>query len=180
VLFTDADQSTPITEIEKLLPKLEREGYDMAIGSRAMPGARVEQPKSGIARCGETFRRRDEALLYPRPVRQQCGFKAMKHEVAQKVFRSHVEFGDLDLKCWWWPRERVPDRRSRGAVVHDPDTASPPTCAAQWLLAELFHINRAHKIGWALRRERIEHAAAKDRHPFSPRRSGSSLRRLSR
>ena len=43
VLFTDADQSTPIGELDKLLAKLERDGYDVAIGSRQMPGARVEQ-----------------------------------------------------------------------------------------------------------------------------------------
>src|SRR5258706_277659 len=56
VLFTDADQSTPITEVEKLLPKLEREGYDMAIGSRAVPGARVEQPQAWYrALAGKLF-----------------------------------------------------------------------------------------------------------------------------
>src|SRR3989344_1797654 len=33
-LFTDMDQATPISEIEKLLPKFE-EGFDIAIGSRS-------------------------------------------------------------------------------------------------------------------------------------------------
>ena len=46
VLFTDADQSTPISEVDKLLQKMEADGYDMAIGSRSMPGARVEQPQA--------------------------------------------------------------------------------------------------------------------------------------
>src|SRR5579872_1927264 len=34
-LFTDLDQATPIEEIDRLLPYLENEGFDIAIGSRA-------------------------------------------------------------------------------------------------------------------------------------------------
>jgi dolichyl-phosphate beta-glucosyltransferase len=39
VLFTDADQSTPISEVDKLFQKMEVDGYDMAIGSRSMPAS---------------------------------------------------------------------------------------------------------------------------------------------
>src|SRR5258706_7126988 len=41
VLFSDADQSTPIDEVDKLLPELEYDVYDMAMGSRSVPWAEV-------------------------------------------------------------------------------------------------------------------------------------------
>src|SRR5215216_2742334 len=39
ILFDDADNSTPIEEIEHLLRKLDGEGFDVAVGSRATAGA---------------------------------------------------------------------------------------------------------------------------------------------
>jgi len=39
VLFADADNSTPIEEVSKLIQKLDQEGYDVAVGSRAAEGA---------------------------------------------------------------------------------------------------------------------------------------------
>jgi dolichyl-phosphate beta-glucosyltransferase len=88
VLFTDADQSTPITEVDKLLDaKMERGGYDMAIGSRSMPGARVEQPQVWYrALAGKLFGIGTKLFCIHGIHDTQCGFKAMKQEVAQKVF----------------------------------------------------------------------------------------------
>ena len=39
LLFDDADNATPIEEISKVLGKLTDEGYDIAVGSRAIAGA---------------------------------------------------------------------------------------------------------------------------------------------
>src|SRR5580704_13904369 len=39
--FADADNKTPIEELAKILPWFER-GYDMVIGSRAMPESKIE------------------------------------------------------------------------------------------------------------------------------------------
>ena len=41
ILMTDADLSSPIEEVEKLLPKLE-EGFDVIIGSRVMHDSVIE------------------------------------------------------------------------------------------------------------------------------------------
>src|SRR5579862_2204762 len=42
VLFSDADFSTPIEEIETMLPLFDQ-GYDMVIGSRAVHGADIRE-----------------------------------------------------------------------------------------------------------------------------------------
>lgn len=85
-LFTDADLSTPIEEIERLLPYFD-EGYDVVIGSREGGGRNQ--------RIGEPFYRHLMGrvfnlivqLIAVRGVQDtQCGFKAMRREVAQDLF----------------------------------------------------------------------------------------------
>jgi len=53
ILFADADNSTPIEEISKLLTKVQQEGYDIAVGSRAATGAE-EGHKSFLRHLLET------------------------------------------------------------------------------------------------------------------------------
>lgn len=86
VLFTDADLSTPIEELARLLPYFEQ-GYDIVIGSREGGGARQ--------RVGEPFYRHLQGRIFNYIVQTfavpgiqdtQCGFKAMRREVAQVLF----------------------------------------------------------------------------------------------
>jgi dolichyl-phosphate beta-glucosyltransferase len=72
-LMTDADLSTPIEELGRLEAELER-GFDVAIGSRAVAGARIEvhQPLYREA-MGRLFNRLVQALLLPGLHDTQCG-----------------------------------------------------------------------------------------------------------
>lgn len=86
VLFTDADLSVPIEDIGLLLPWFE-EGYDVVFGSREGGGAaqRVGEPfyRHLMGRVFNTL----VQLLAVRGVHDtQCGFKAMRYQVAQSVF----------------------------------------------------------------------------------------------
>jgi dolichyl-phosphate beta-glucosyltransferase len=155
VLFTDADQSTPISEVDKLLAKMEREGYDMAIGSRSVPGARVEQPQVWYrALAGKLFGIGTKLLCIHGLYDTQCGFKAMKQEVAQKVFpqvTSTTAIFDIEMLV---VATRAGFRVAEVAVqwVHDPDTRIPYNLRRAikiWL--ELFRINRAQKVVWPLK-----------------------------
>ena len=74
-LFTDADMSTPITELAKL--RLLIEGATaVAIGSRALADSRVEvhQPL-GRELMGRTYNRMLQLLVLPGLHDTQCGFK---------------------------------------------------------------------------------------------------------
>lgn len=82
VLFTDMDQSTPLPEVEKLLPWFDR-GYDVVFGSRGK--MRKNFPLSRqLTSWGFRFFR--GLFLLHDVVDTQCGFKALKVDVAKKIF----------------------------------------------------------------------------------------------
>lgn len=154
VLFTDADQSTPIGEISKLLEKLEA-GYDMAIGSRAVPGTEVEQPQVWYrALAGKLFGLGTRLFCIRGIHDTQCGFKAMTRETAQKVFpkvTSNTAIFDIEMLV-------VATREGCRIVelpvkwVHDPDTRIPYNLRrALRIWAELFRIRHAQRVGWPLK-----------------------------
>lgn len=85
-LMTDADLSTPIEELPKLEAELAR-GFDVAIGSRAVAGARIEvrQPFYREA-MGRLFNRLVQGLLLPGLSDTQCGFKLFTAAAATAAF----------------------------------------------------------------------------------------------
>ena len=92
-LFSDADLSTPIEETGKLLSALREQGFDGAIGSRAVDRGLIEVHQSMI--------REQAGILFNHLVRwimgipfsdTQCGFKAFRREKARIIFeRQRVE-----------------------------------------------------------------------------------------
>lgn len=86
VLMTDADGSTPIEELEKLLRYAEQ-GYEVVIGSRAKadPEAIV---KALLHRkyIGNTFNLIVQSLILPGIQDTQCGFKLFTRAAAQDIF----------------------------------------------------------------------------------------------
>ncbi|HHX64874.1 MAG TPA: glycosyltransferase [Chloroflexi bacterium] len=82
ILFTDMDQSTPIDQLERLLPLFEQ-GYDVVIGSRGFERANFPLHRRIGSAIFRTFRR----LFLLRNISDtQCGFKAMRIGVAREVF----------------------------------------------------------------------------------------------
>lgn len=101
ILFTDADNSTPIEELNKLLPFATKGNYDLVIGSRYMKGSDVQirQPwyRRFLGRVGNMV---IQVFLLPGINDTQCGFKLLKGEVARELFPqlSINRFGfDMEL-----------------------------------------------------------------------------------
>ena len=154
VLFTDADQSTPISEVDKLLAKLAA-GYDLAIGSRAMPGAEVEQPQAWYRMLAGKLFGIGTRLFCIRGIHDtQCGFKALTRVVVQKIFpqiTSDTAIFDIEMLV---VATRAGYRVAEVPVhwVHDPDTRIPYNFRrALKIWGELFRINRAQRVWWPLR-----------------------------
>ncbi len=82
ILFTDMDQSTPLKEIKKLLPWFKR-GFDIVIGSRGKTRKDAPWLRKLMAFVFLTGRR----LILLRDIKDtQCGFKALRRLVAQRLF----------------------------------------------------------------------------------------------
>lgn len=88
VLFTDMDQSTPINQVEKLLP-LFKKGFEVVIGSRG-------QKRAGFSLlrqlASSTFRLIRQTFLLKGIIDTQCGFKAFSNRVAKDLFRRLLIF----------------------------------------------------------------------------------------
>jgi dolichyl-phosphate beta-glucosyltransferase len=87
VMFTDADLSAPMEEAELLFTAL-RQGADIAIGSRWLERNRqtLKQPlyRQFFGRCFNAITRLVMGLPF---ADTQCGFKAFRRPVAQKIFQ---------------------------------------------------------------------------------------------
>jgi dolichyl-phosphate beta-glucosyltransferase len=102
VLFTDADLATPIEEVERLWPVLDR-GGSVAIASRHLPGGadRVDQPwrRRWVGRAFNLC----VSMLALRGIRDtQCGFKLFRTRAARRIFEGVRTEGfafDVEALC---------------------------------------------------------------------------------
>jgi dolichyl-phosphate beta-glucosyltransferase len=85
VLFTDADLSAPIEEVEKLLPAMK--DHDVAIGSRAVDRSLISVHESPFREfAGIIFNKIVRLILRLPFVDTQCGFKAFRREACKLIF----------------------------------------------------------------------------------------------
>jgi glycosyltransferase involved in cell wall biosynthesis len=86
VLFTDADLSAPIEESDKLVSAL-KNGYDMAIGSRALNRSLISTHESLFREfAGIIFNKIVRLVLWLPFVDTQCGFKAFRRQRCRIIF----------------------------------------------------------------------------------------------
>lgn len=93
VLFSDADLSTPIGELERLLPWFD-EGYDVVIGSREGAGARRYEEPFYRHLMGRVFNTLVRLLTVQGIQDTQCGFKAFRRDVARDLFNRMQLYRD--------------------------------------------------------------------------------------
>jgi len=125
VLFTDADLSTPIEDVDRLWPSLDA-GCDVVIASRHLPGSRELVRQSWRRRVmGRIF----NGLLWLLGVRgfhdTQCGFKLFRRDAARRLFEPLQTIGfAFDVEILLQARklglriEEVPVRWTEGTGSH--------------------------------------------------------------
>lgn len=103
VLFMDADLSTPLSEISKVLASLQN-GKDIAIGSRAIPSSNIlERQPFYRESMGKIFNLFVRLLVVNGISDTQCGFKAFLGDVAKDIFNrlETARFGfDVEVLLW--------------------------------------------------------------------------------
>ncbi|MCJ7749810.1 MAG: glycosyltransferase family 2 protein [Armatimonadetes bacterium] len=153
VLFSDADLSTPIEEVEKLLAGL-RAGADVAIASRGLPESNLvkRQPwyRELVGRGGNLLVR----MMAVRGIADtQCGFKLFPREIARRIFPAQRLTGaafDVELlfivQHAGWKIAEVPV-----TWIDSPDTRFSRVRDSLDAVKDLFRI----RINWLLGRYRL-------------------------
>lgn len=91
ILFTDFDQATPISEIEKLFPHFPQ--FDIVIGSRQLPGARRDKEPFYRHLMGLVFNLIVQFIAVKGIWDTQAGFKCFKSQVAKELFSKLKVYG---------------------------------------------------------------------------------------
>jgi len=145
--FVDADMSTPISEADKLLAALE-EGAEVAIGSRAVPGALVEQHQPWWReKAGKLFGLFTHLVLLPDIYDSQCGFKFFTRGAAREIFSRQKVFG------WAFDAELLYIARRLGYTIaqipvrwiDDPETKVKILRDGPRMLADILRIRALHQ-----------------------------------
>lgn len=147
LLFSDADLSTPIAELEKFLPYL-GQGYDVVIGSRALPESNREIPQSWwrerLGRFMNVLIRKTSGLKF---VDTQCGFKLFSRRAAHDIFSN------VTVETWMFDVEALVIAQKLGYRVVDvpvrwlnSDETRVRASHTFRVLQELLHI-RLHWLG---------------------------------
>lgn len=86
VIFIDADLPYELDAIDDFLKAL-KNGYDLAVGSRVLPGSEVRGVPAYRYIAGQIFSLMVQAVLFSGLPDTQCGFKSFKSEAAREIFR---------------------------------------------------------------------------------------------
>lgn len=112
-LFTDADNSTSIDHFFKMEPYF-KEGYDVVIGSRDVPGAQLDPPqpwyRNLLGDLGNIFIQ----LMVLKGIKDtQCGFKAFSEKAALSIFPLS------EIKGWGFDVEILALARKMGYKIKE-------------------------------------------------------------
>ncbi|MEO6939218.1 MAG: dolichyl-phosphate beta-glucosyltransferase [Candidatus Kapaibacterium sp.] len=148
-IFTDADFSTPIKEIEKVIPLIESGAFDVVIGSRAAENRSLVKKHQPWYRemMGRFFNILVQALIFRGIKDTQCGFKGFSGKAADHLFSKQKVLGfSFDVEILYLARkadykvkeiaiEWYNDERSTVGAVGD----------SARMFFELLRIKRIHK-----------------------------------
>jgi dolichyl-phosphate beta-glucosyltransferase len=112
-VFSDADGSTPIDELDKLLQALAA-GADIAIGSRYLAASMVTRPQPRFRVVwSRLVNRVVQQTLLPGVLDPHCGFKAFSAAAAQRTFPACTVDG------WSFDLEVLATARAQGFSIKE-------------------------------------------------------------
>lgn len=147
ILFTDADLSTPIAEVDKLIAATQA-GADIAIASRDVAGSDIARHQPAYREAmGRTFNALVRALALPGFADTQCGFKLFRSVAAKRAFgRMTIERFAFDVEVLFIARKlgyRIAEVGVRW--VNDDRTTVSPIKDASRMLVDIARIRYRHK-----------------------------------
>jgi dolichyl-phosphate beta-glucosyltransferase len=141
--FTDADNKTPIEELERVLPWL-AEGHDLVIGSRGRQGTQIENPAPLHRRLGsKLFGLAMHSLIGLWDICDtQCGFKFFRCDVARDLFaRQRIDGYMFDVEVLYLAQQSGYRIKEVGVRWRDDGDTRLQLIAGNWRnMIDLFRI----------------------------------------
>ncbi len=132
-LFSDADGSTPIEELDRVIQPILTGIADISIGSRYLEQSILEKSQPLYRRIwSRSANGVVQKLLLPGIVDPHCGFKAFSAKTAKNIFPNCTinewsfdlevlaKAQSLDLRLVEVPVKWINDERSKGSIKHVP------------------------------------------------------------
>lgn len=112
ILFTDADNSTPIEELDNLWKYKDK--YDIVIGSRYCKNAKIKQKQTKLRqKIWKIWNLIIRYFLIDDIKDTQCGFKLFNHNVAKKIFPLQK------INGFWFDMEIILAANSMGYTIKE-------------------------------------------------------------
>ncbi len=152
VSYMDVDLSTDLAHLPALVNAIAEEGYDIAIGSRLMPGSstRRSMKREFISRTYNVFL---QAILFTRFSDAQCGFKAVSSQVVDKIVPQ------VEDQSWFFDTELLVLAEKQGYLIKDipvawneDDDSRVHICRTAW--DDIKGVLRLRRQLWTLKREK--------------------------
>jgi dolichyl-phosphate beta-glucosyltransferase len=146
-VFSDADLSTPIYEIEKVLTQLNA-GFDICIGSRAIDDNLIRKHQPFYREfMGKTFNKLVQIFALKGISDTQCGFKGFTEKAAEDVFsRSQINGFGFDVEILYLARKLGYEIKEIGVEwYNDERTTVHPIKDSIQMFKEIIKVRRLHK-----------------------------------
>lgn len=146
-VFTDADFSTPIYELEKVLPILSA-GTDICIGSRSIDRSMVKEHQPFYREwMGKTFNKFVQLLVFKGIVDTQCGFKGFTASAAERIFsQAKINGFSFDVEVLFLAKlEKMTIKEVPIEWYNDERSKVNPISDSTRMFLELIKIRRLHK-----------------------------------
>ncbi|MBN1303047.1 MAG: glycosyltransferase family 2 protein [Anaerolineales bacterium] len=149
LVFIDADLPYELAPIDQFLDALRNE-YDLAVGSRALPGSLVKGVPTLRFMAGHIFSWLVQAVLFTGLPDTQCGFKGLRAKAAREIFkRLTIEGFGFDVEMLFiarklgYPIHPIPVRMA----AYRSDSRVRILSDSLRMFGDLFTIRRNHWLG---------------------------------
>lgn len=146
-LFSDADFSTPIYEVFKLLDKINN-GADICIGSRAIDRSLVKEHQPFYREyMGRIFNKFVQTLIIKGITDTQCGFKAFTEKAANMIFpKAKINGFSFDVELLFLAKKQgLKVEQAAVEWYNDERSTVNPIKDSTMMFIELFKIRKLHK-----------------------------------
>lgn len=153
VLFSDADLSTPIEEVDRFLDILQS-GYDIVIGSRGLSDSKVKVRQNYLRQLmGKVFNTLARFFSFRGIKDSQCGFKCFRGDIAEHLFSiQKIDGFSFDAEVLYLAQKFGLKVKEEPVIwVNSPESTVSLYSDPLKMIGELFLIKWSHrKQNWKL------------------------------